>query len=80
MCSAKFDFIRGCVSALMYSVYVLENSTCLTNIEYGAITTFKFVCVRLLCEVSLKCIIYSISYDVFQFLSNDDKIYLIHTP
>ena len=41
ICSAKFDFISGCVSAFICSVYrVLKD---LANVVIGTVITFKFV-------------------------------------
>ena len=39
ICSAKFDFISGYVSAFI----CFEISTSLTGIEFGTVITFKFV-------------------------------------
>ena len=40
----EIDLISGCVSAFICSIYfVIERSTCLTNIEFGTVVTFEFV-------------------------------------
>ena len=67
----------------MFSISCFERSTCLTDIEFGTVLTFKFVytcgCVFILCfflfevvcdfvcEVSLK-FVYSVTYVVYDFL------------
>ena len=62
----------------MFSKLCFERSTCLTDIQFGLIITFKFVytcgCFSLLgivcdfvCEVSLECAVCSVCYVVFEF-------------
>jgi hypothetical protein len=64
----------------MFSISCFERSTCWTNIEFGAVVTFKFVytcgCVffmfGVVCgfiyEVSLESIVCSVCYVIFQFI------------
>ena len=64
----------------MFSILCFERSTCLTNIVFGIVITFKFVytcgCVffifgvvgSFVCEVSFEDVVCSVCYVVFQFL------------
>ena len=77
VCSAKFDFISGCVSAFICSVYrVLKDLVIGTDVAFKFVNTcgcvffmYGVVC-GFVCEVSFEGVVCGVCYVVFQFLDS----------